>query len=73
MKTGEYATARLVVSHPDGYKETKVLSKVSMQIHACGFVELIYYMGGEKIPKNKRTLILPTASLVSFGAEGYAN
>lgn len=73
MKTGVYKTAKIVIKHPNGYLEIEDIQEASLTVYPSQMAEIIHYLDGDKTPSKKITICIPTTSLVSFRAEGYAS
>ena len=74
MKYGTFAAALIKYIDEDPLHPLRCeLKHVHMVIHGNGFVEIIHFENGIKEPDNKRTMVIPTSSLISFTGCGYAN
>lgn len=74
MKYGTFEAALIKYIEEDTLNHKwRQLQHAHMVIHDNGFAEIIHYENGIREPINKRTMVIPASSLISFTGYGYAN
>lgn len=74
MKYGTFTAALIKYIEGDSLNpKWSELKHVHMTIYGNGFAEIIHFENGIREPNNKRTMVIPASSIISFIGYGYAN